>query len=82
MAGIAGTSGGLTKRRNVANYQDSRPMTEEDDEKKYADPKSRSDDEEDLDAKDMRLTLMEEVLLLGLKDREVSSSEDRCRSGG
>ena len=38
------------------------------------DRRSGSDEErEDLDSKETRLTLMEEVLLLGLKDKEVGS---------
>ena len=32
----------------------------------------RDNDLEDIDSKETRLTLMEEVLLLGLKDKEVS----------
>ena len=32
------------------------------------------EDEEDRDSKETRLTLMEEILLLGLKDREVNIS--------
>ncbi len=32
---------------------------------------SNDDDMDDLDSKETRLTLMEEVLLLGLKDKEV-----------
>lgn len=35
--------------------------------------KDREDDVDDTDSKETRLTLMEEVLLLGLKDKEVIS---------
>jgi len=34
---------------------------------------SKDSDSEDVDSKETRLTLMEEVLLLGLKDKEVST---------
>lgn len=68
---MAASSEGLVKRRNANNYQEK--SSHDDEDKKYADPKARGSDEEDaeLDSKETRLTLMEEVLLLGLKDREV-----------
>ena len=65
---------GLVQRRNVqtsiaaARSEDTTRIEHDVDEKK------RPDEEEDFDAdsKETRLTLMEEVLLLGLKDKEVS----------
>ena len=41
----------------------------------YDDDRNKDDNCEDDDDKETRLTLMEEVLLLGLKDREVSSNK-------
>lgn len=35
-------------------------------------PDDEEEEEEDTDSKSLRLTLMEEVLLLGIKDKEVS----------
>ena len=54
---------GLVQRRNVA--ASTTVTQEEEDDKPY------EEEEEDHDSKETRLTLMEEVLLLGLKDREV-----------
>lgn len=49
-----------------------RPRRGEEGQDKRADSDDSSKDEETSgDCKDMRLTLMEEVLLLGLKDKEV-----------
>lgn len=39
--------------------------------------KDNEDNIEDGDSKETRLTLMEEVLLLGLKDKEVSKKENK-----
>jgi len=65
---------GLIQRRNVqtciaaARSEDTTRLEPDIDEKK------RTEEEEDIDAdsKETRLTLMEEVLLLGLKDKEVN----------
>lgn len=56
---------GLIQRKNVSskNGSDSPTRVSEDDEENQI-----FDDDE---SKDTRLTLMEEILLLGLKDREV-----------
>ena len=65
--GTGSRAGGLVQRRNV---QQSVTVTEQDekiDEKKF-------EEEEDRDSKETRLTLMEEILLLGLKDREVMTA--------
>jgi len=66
---------GLFQRRNVqtsiaaAKSEDTTRIEQpEIDERK----RSVDDDEADDDSKETRLTLMEEVLLLGLKDKEVN----------
>ena len=57
---------GLVQRRTAAVSKDTGiGVSEEKEENLNGDP------EEDLDSKETRLTLMEETLLLGLKDREV-----------
>ena len=61
-----GSGGGLVQRRNVNVAPNTKE--EETEEPKY------EEEQEDHDSKEARLTLMEEVLLLGLKDREVGSS--------
>lgn len=64
-------SEGLVKRRNVAVKETSDgssiPRETDDDDKKVD-----CNEDDDGDSKDTRLTLMEEVLLLGLKDKEVN----------
>jgi len=64
---------GLVQRRNVP--RDTSEGAQRDaadvDDKRSAD---REEEQEDGDSKETRLTLMEEVLLLGLKDREVRMS--------
>lgn len=45
----------------------------------YGDAENKNEQEEELedcDSKETRLTLMEEVLLLGLKDKEVTTDDD------
>ena len=62
---------GLIQRRNVPrDTQDKNNKNDSDDEKR----RHSSGEEylDDGDCKETRLTLMEEVLLLGLKDKEVS----------
>lgn len=63
-------SDGLVQRRNVSreNGEGVAKDTLDSDDKKSAE---RDEDLEDGDSKETRLTLMEEVLLLGLKDKEV-----------
>ena len=61
---------GLVHRRNVNKVNseaNSNDIEERDDRRQN----SNEDDPEDGDSKEARLTLMEEVLLLGLKDKEV-----------
>lgn len=63
-------SEGLVQRRNVSreNGEGVSKDSLDSDDKKSAE---RDEDLEDGDSKETRLTLMEEVLLLGLKDKEV-----------
>uniref|UniRef100_A0A8C5B6K2 Golgi phosphoprotein 3 n=1 Tax=Gadus morhua TaxID=8049 RepID=A0A8C5B6K2_GADMO len=74
MTSLTKRTSGLVQRKTEAhrNAEKERGSDEEEDEAR------RVDDEEDDkgDAKDTRLTLMEEVLLLGLKDREVICKSD------
>lgn len=71
MTSVTQRSSGLVQRRTDAsrNAADKdRPTVKEDQESR---PGEEQGDEEIGDSKETRLTLMEEVLLLGLKDREV-----------
>ena len=63
-------SEGLVQRRNVQSSNTQSNRYEEDDDNKQ---NTGEEEEFDHDSKETRLTLMEEVLLLGLKDREVRS---------
>lgn len=66
---------GLVQRRTEAsrNAADKdRPSGQEDHEPRRGD---EQDDDDTGDSKETRLTLMEEVLLLGLKDREVMADK-------
>jgi len=65
---MSGTEG-LVKRRNVParETQDQSPSKDVDEDERRID----YNEEDDGDSKETRLTLMEEVLLLGLKDKEV-----------
>lgn len=75
------TTGGLIQRRNVSKDNGEKGQNE----KEESEDKKRFDDdgEEDGDSKETRLTLMEEVLLLGLKDREgYTSFWNDCISSG
>ncbi|CAH1795951.1 unnamed protein product [Owenia fusiformis] len=70
-------SGGLVQRRNVSSHNQT--ITNNDPEKDQVLP----EEEDDHDSKETRLTLMEEVLLLGLKDREgYTSFWNDCISSG
>lgn len=63
-------SEGLVQRRNI--NRDNSGLSSKDSQEDFDDKKSdRDDDAEEGDSKETRLTLMEEVLLLGLKDKEV-----------
>ena len=61
---------GVVQRRTarVAGNQDDAPSSKS---AEVEDKHDSSDELNDLDSKETRLTLMEEVLLLGLKDKEV-----------
>lgn len=59
---------GLIQRRNVVRENsEGVPKDSQTLDKKH----DRDEDVDDIDSKETRLTLMEEVLLLGLKDKEV-----------
>ncbi|XP_005093654.1 Golgi phosphoprotein 3 [Aplysia californica] len=77
MSGAYPRSGGLIQRRTTAVSNNAEGAADEKEEKLNGEP------EEDLDSKETRLTLMEEVLLLGLKDREgYTSFWNDCISSG
>ncbi len=65
-------SDGLVQRKNISATTTVTQSAEDD----KAPPYEEAD--EDLDSKETRLTLMEEVLLLGLKDREVNICTETC----
>lgn len=72
MTSLTQRNSGLVQRRTEA----SRSAAAADKEKspgedEYESRRGEEDDDDQGDAKETRLTLMEEVLLLGLKDREV-----------
>ena len=66
---------GLKQRKTAQNYNENKKVYGDDNDNRNESDKEvdqEVDDEEyDADSKETRLTLMEEVLLLGLKDREV-----------
>jgi len=68
-------SEGLVQRRIVSSSGQSNEKTNNsnnvNDLSNYDGETSHSKDDHDIDSKETRLTLMEEVLLLGLKDKEV-----------
>lgn len=69
---------GLVQRRSAAVTKDTGSCVSEEKEENL-----NGDPEEDLDSKETRLTLMEETLLLGLKDREgYTSFWNDCISSG
>ncbi|CAL1540876.1 unnamed protein product [Lymnaea stagnalis] len=77
MSGAYSRSSGLIQRRTAA--VSSTPETNDEKEEKL----NGGEGDEDLDSKETRLTLMEEVLLLGLKDREgYTSFWNDCISSG
>lgn len=72
MTSLTLRSSGLVQRRTEASRnaaEKDRPSDEEDRELRRGD---EQDEDDGVDSKETRLTLMEEVLLLGLKDREVN----------
>lgn len=73
-------SEGLVQRKNVVSKDGGAQGANHD---SSVDEKKRADEDEDGDSKETRLTLMEEVLLLGLKDREgYTSFWNDCISSG
>ncbi|XP_059192575.1 Golgi phosphoprotein 3 [Centropristis striata] len=83
MTSLVQRSSGLVQRRTEASRSAAdkdRPSGEEEHEPRRAD---EQDDDDTGDSKETRLTLMEEVLLLGLKDREgYTSFWNDCISSG
>ncbi|KAL6113786.1 golph3 [Pungitius sinensis] len=83
MTSLVQRSSGLVQRRTEASrgaVDKERPSGEEDEEPRRGD---EHDDDDIGDSKETRLTLMEEVLLLGLKDREgYTSFWNDCISSG
>ncbi|GFN83480.1 Golgi phosphoprotein 3 [Plakobranchus ocellatus] len=78
MSGAYSRSSGLVQRRTTAVTNASNESTGDD-----MDEKLNGEVEEEHDSKETRLTLMEEVLLLGLKDREgYTSFWNDCISSG
>lgn len=72
MTSLTQRSSGLVQRRTEASRSAAdkeRSSGQEEDEPRRAE---EQDDDDTGDSKETRLTLMEEVLLLGLKDREVT----------
>lgn len=76
MSSLTQRSSGLVQRRAAAERERSSPGEEE-----HEPRRDEQDDDDGGDAKETRLTLMEEVLLLGLKDREVNSHTHFLSSG-
>lgn len=62
-------SEGLVQRRNI--IRENNEGVPKDSSQTLDKKPDRDEDVEDADSKETRLTLMEEVLLLGLKDKEV-----------
>lgn len=62
-------SEGLVQRRNI--IRENSEGVPKDSSQTLDKKQDRDEDVEDADSKETRLTLMEEVLLLGLKDKEV-----------
>jgi len=74
---------GLVQRRNVAQTAAAAFNRPDDDDNEKDVDRDHGTEEDDHDSKETRLTLMEEVLLLGLKDREgYTSFWNDCISSG
>ena len=67
-------SEGLVQRRNIAQASGGAGAKDDSDEEKTRRKQAHESEEDDDDGKNTRLTLMEECLLLGLKDKEVCTS--------
>lgn len=62
---------GLKQRRNIIKESETSVSKSNSDEEDIQDDMGANGVDEEQDSKETRLTLMEEVLLLGLKDKEV-----------
>lgn len=62
---------GLKQRRNVVKENETSVSKSNSDDEENQEELGANGVDEDQDSKETRLTLMEEVLLLGLKDKEV-----------
>ncbi|GAA6066401.1 Golgi phosphoprotein 3 [Tachysurus ichikawai] len=86
MSSLTQRSSGLVQRRTEASRSGSAAAADKDKSSRGDDDEHRRDEQEDDDSgdsKETRLTLMEEVLLLGLKDREgYTSFWNDCISSG
>lgn len=69
MASLTQRNSGLVQRRTEASRNAAEKSPDEDEHESRRGEEEEDDDKGD--SKETRLTLMEEVLLLGLKDREV-----------
>ncbi|KAK2823690.1 hypothetical protein Q7C36_020290 [Tachysurus vachellii] len=77
------SSSGLVQRRTEASRNATADKEKSCDGDEYEERRGEEDEEERGDSKETRLTLMEEVLLLGLKDREgYTSFWNDCISSG
>ncbi|CAN8005093.1 unnamed protein product [Ixodes hexagonus] len=65
---------GLVQRKNASSNPDAKP-------KDVDDTLNKQETEDDVDSKETRLTLMEEVLLLGLKEKEASITRQTKQIG-
>uniref|UniRef100_A0A8B9JTP7 Golgi phosphoprotein 3 n=1 Tax=Astyanax mexicanus TaxID=7994 RepID=A0A8B9JTP7_ASTMX len=73
MTSLTQRSSGLVQRRGAAAAEKERSPGAEDE---FEPRREEQEDDDGGDSKETRLTLMEEVLLLGLKDREVICKSD------
>lgn len=72
MASRTQRNAGLVQRKNINSSEFCDPDVQQ---QQQVDNRQIDEDELDHDSKETRLTLMEEVLLLGLKDREVTKPQ-------
>lgn len=70
MTSLTQRNSGLVQRRTEAS-RNAAEKEKSPDEDEHESRRGEEEDEDKGDSKETRLTLMEEVLLLGLKDREV-----------
>ncbi|XP_026075201.1 Golgi phosphoprotein 3-like [Carassius auratus] len=83
MASLTQRNSGLVQRRTEASRSAAADKEKSPGEDEHESRRGEEDDDDQGDAKETRLTLMEEVLLLGLKDREgYTSFWNDCISSG